>query len=265
MAGLNIMPQYNEYFKLTTTTQSLNIATIYMGGCFACICWGWLTDQYGRRLTLFYAAMITILAAIIQSAAQNVAMFCIARVLVGFGTTASAITAPAYLAETLPWNQRAWGLALFDDLFYVGALTAAGVIYGTSQMEGTWAWRLPSLLQGFWGLACIVILPWMPESPRWLIDMGRHDEALAVLAALNAGGDTSNDLVRLQFCEICDTIGYERDPMPWSKILKSRGSRKRVLITLTCAFFSMIMGNQLTQYQIGKVLDHAGLTNQRTQ
>lgn len=265
MAGLNIMPQYNKYFDLTTATQSLNIATIYMGGCIACLFWGWLTDQYGRRLTLFYSAIITIFAAIIQATAQNVIMFCIARVLIGLGTTASAITAPAYLAETLPWNQRAWGLALFDDLFYVGALTAAGVTYGTSQIDGTWAWRLPSLLQGFWGLACICLLPWMPESPRWLIDMGRHDEALAVLAALNAGGDTSDDLVRLQFCEICDTIGYERAPLPWKEIVKNRGSRKRLIITATCAFFSMVLGNQLTQYQIGKVLDHAGLTNGETQ
>lgn len=265
MSGLNLMPQYNDYFNLTTATQSLNIATVYMGGCIACFFWGWLTDQYGRRFTLFYAALITILAATIQAAAQDVIMFCIARVLVGFGTTASAITGPAYLAETLPWDQRAWGLALFDDLYYIGALSAAGVSYGTSGMNSTWAWRLPSLLQGIWGLGCIIILPWMPESPRWLIDMGRHNEALVVLAAINADGDTSNDLVRLQFCEICDTIGYERNPLPWNKIFKNRGSRKRLIITATCAFFTMVLGTQLTQYRIGKVLDQAGLTNNNTQ
>lgn len=265
MSGLNIMHQYSDYFQLTTATQSLNIATIYVGGAIACLFWGYLTDRYGRRCTLFYAAMTTIIAAIIQATAKNVTVFSIARMLIGFGTTASAITAPAYLAETLPWNQRAWGLALFDDLFYVGALTAAGVTYGTSQLQSNWAWRLPSLLQGIWGLSCIAILPWMPESPRWLIDMGRRDEALGVLAAINSGGDTNDDLVRLQFCEICDTIGYERDPMPWKKIFQNRGSRKRLIITATCAFFSMIQGNQLTQYQIGKMLDHAGLTDTQTQ
>lgn len=66
MGGLNIMDQYNDYFELTTATQSLNIATLYIGGCIACLFWGWLTDEYGRRFALFWAAAITIVAAAIQ-------------------------------------------------------------------------------------------------------------------------------------------------------------------------------------------------------
>lgn len=265
MSGLNIMAQYTDYFQLTTATRSLNVATIYIGGCIACLFWGWLTDKYGRRVALFWAAVITIAAAGLQAAAQNIAMFCTARIIIGFGTTASAITAPAYLAETLPWDQRAWGLGLFDDLFYVGALTAAGVSYGTAQIQGSWAWRLPSLLQGVWGIACILLLPWMPESPRWLVDVGRGDDALTVLARINSGGDEEDERVRLQFIEIVDTIGYERNPMPWTQMLKNRGTRKRLIITGTCALFSMVMGNTLVSYEIGKVLDHAGLTDPKQQ
>lgn len=227
----------DDYFSLTTATESLNTATLYIGGAASCFCWGWLTDEYGRRFALFWAAIITVVAAIIQAASVNIGMFCTARIIVGFGTTASAISGPAYLAEILPWNQRAWGLALFNDLFYVGALTAAGVTYGAASIQGTWAWRLPSLIQGIWGLACIILLPWMPESPRWLVDQGRHHEAMQVLANVNAGGNMHDDLVRLQFIEICDTIGYERDPLPWRKLIRDRGARKRIIITTTCALF----------------------------
>lgn len=259
------MPQYHEYFQLTTSTQSLNISTLYVGGCIACLFWGYLTDEYGRRTSLFWAAAITVVAAGLQCAAQNIAMFCMARIIIGFGTTSSAISAPAYLAEILPWGQRAWGLALFDDFFYVGALAAAGVTYGTAQLEGDWSWRLPSLLQGCWGLACILLLPFMPESPRWLVDMGRHQEALQILANVNAGGDTNDELVRLQFYEICDTIGYERNPLPCDQMMRTRSARKRLTIAASCAFFSMLQGNSLIQYEIGKVLDHAGLTDNKSQ
>lgn len=62
-------------------------------------------------------------------------------------------------------------------------------------MESTWAWRLPSLLQGFWSVLCIVILPFVPESPRWLAYQGRHEEALTSLALLTADGDESNPVV----------------------------------------------------------------------
>ncbi|TDZ10335.1 Lactose permease [Colletotrichum sidae] len=209
--------------------------------------------------------MITVIAAILQATSQHIAMFCIARVIIGFGTTASVISGSAYLAETLPWDQRAWGLALFDDFFYVGALTAAGVTYGSFKINSTWAWRLPSLVQGAWGLLCISLLPWLPESPRWLVDQGRAHDALMVLAQINARGDTSDELVRLQFRQICETIEYERDPMSCKEAVRNRGARKRLLITATCALISMLTGNIFVMYNIGKMLTHAGVSDEGSQ
>jgi MFS family permease len=47
-------------------------------------------------------------------------MFVIARVLIGFGTSASGVSGPVYLAETLPVKWRAWGVGVFNDFYYVG-------------------------------------------------------------------------------------------------------------------------------------------------
>lgn len=69
---------------------------------------------------MFYAALITVIAVILQTAAQNIAMFVIARILIGFGTSASGVTGPTYLAETLPVKWRAWGIGLLNDFYYVG-------------------------------------------------------------------------------------------------------------------------------------------------
>ncbi|KAH0444365.1 hypothetical protein CcaCcLH18_00590 [Colletotrichum camelliae] len=276
MGGMNILPQYSEYFKLTTATRSLNIATNYIGGCLSslktrkanwaeCLCWGWVTDTYSRRFGLFWSAMITVIAAILQASSQHIAMLCTARIIIGFGTTASVISGSAYLAETLPWDQRSWGLALFDDCFYIGALTAAGVTYGSFRISSSWAWRLPSLVQGAWGLLCISLLPWLPESPRWLVDQGRAYDAIMVLAQVNAGGDTTDELVRLQFRQICETIGYERDPMTCKEAVRNRGARKRLIITGSCALISMLTGNIVFMYNVGKMLSHAGVSDEGTQ
>ncbi|TLD22781.1 hypothetical protein PspLS_07115 [Pyricularia sp. CBS 133598] len=265
MSGMNIMPQYDEYFHLSDATRSLMIATNYVGGCLACLCWGSLIDNYGRRNGLFWSATLTVVAAGIQAGAVNIAMFCIARVIIGFGTTASVIAGSAYLAETLPWNKRAWGLCLFDDFFYVGALVASGVTYSTYKIGSTWSWRLPSLIQGVWGIFCIVLIPLVAESPRWLIDQGRPKEALLVLARINANGDTRNDLVRLQFCQIVDTIGYERDPMSYGEMLRNRGARVRLIITATCAVFSMLTGNIIVMYNIGAMMTNVGIDDREMQ
>ncbi|KAH9438243.1 hypothetical protein MCOR02_001881 [Pyricularia oryzae] len=265
MSGMNIMPQYDEYFHLSDATRSLMIATNYVGGCLACLCWGSLIDNYGRRNGLFWSAAITMVAAGLQGGAVNIAMFCIARVIIGFGTTASVIAGSAYLAETLPWNKRAWGLCLFDDFFYVGALVASGVTYSTYKMESTWSWRLPSLLQGAWGLLCILLIPLVAESPRWLIDQGRPTEGLLVLARINANGDTRDELVRLQFCQIVETIGYERDPMSYKEMIRNRGARVRLIITATCAMFSMLTGNIVVMYNIGDMMNNVGVGDREVQ
>jgi MFS family permease len=102
-------------------TTGLNSASIWLGGCFAGICFGKVTDSIGRRPALFIAALITFIAVILQAAAQNIGMFVFARVLIGFGTAASGVTGPAYIAETLPLKFRGWGLGLFNDFYYVGA------------------------------------------------------------------------------------------------------------------------------------------------
>ncbi|KAB5531441.1 MFS sugar transporter-like protein [Coniochaeta sp. 2T2.1] len=268
MNGLNILPAYNDYFRLTTTTTALNTSTLYLGGCIAGFVWGPVTDAIGRRPSLFWAAILTLIAVVLQTAAQNVGMFIFARILIGFGTTASAITGPAYLAETLPWKSRAWGLGIFNDFYYVGGLVAAGVTFGTAEMTSTWAWRLPSLIQGVFSLGCILILPFLPESPRWLISQGRRPEALKSLAQANARGDETNEIVLLQFKEICDTLDFERQDeaqLSFKQILKNRGARKRLIIAATCAIFSTLAGNIIASYYLGTMLDNAGITDTTTQ
>lgn len=243
-------------------------ASLYMGGCLAGFVWGAVTDYLGRRPALFWAAVLALIAVVLQTAAQNVGMFVFARILIGFGTTASGITGPAYLAETLPWKQRAWGLGIFNDFYYVGGLIAAGVTYGTASVDGEWSWRLPSLLQGIFSLACIIILPFLPESPRWLVNQNRKEEALAVLAQTNAAGDTSNEIVLLQFNEIVDTLAFERQDesqMTLMQIVRHPGARKRLIIATMCAVFSTLAGNIIASYYLGSMLTNAGITDQTTQ
>lgn len=91
-----------------------------MAACFAPFAFSPITDYFGRRVALFLAACITIIGVILQTAAQNSVMFIIARMVIGFGTTASGIAGPVYLAETFPYNWRGWGIGLLNDSYYIG-------------------------------------------------------------------------------------------------------------------------------------------------
>lgn len=157
-------------------------------------------------------------------------------------------------------KHRSGSLSRIHLTFFLGALIAAGVTYGTAKMQSTWAWRLPSALQGFFSLICIIIIPFIPESPRWLVHQGRHDEALEVLALTYADGDASNPVVVVQFQEIKDTLAFEEaagETVSMLQMVKTPGSRKRVLLAISVAVFCMVSGTAKPFYQFSSpVLTH---------
>lgn len=120
MNGLNILPSYNNYFNLNPETTGALTASVWIGGILSGLTYGTVTDLIGRRPALFWAAVFTLIGVILQTAAQNIAMFIIARIFIGYGTSSSALTGPAYLAETLPYKWRAWGLGVLNDFCMFG-------------------------------------------------------------------------------------------------------------------------------------------------
>jgi MFS family permease len=120
MNGLNILPSYTDYFSLSTATLALNSSCVWAGSCIGDFFYGQVTNAVGRKRAMLIAWIITIVAVVIQTAAQNIAMFIFSRFLIGVGVGAAYVCCPIYLAETLPMEWRGWGLGIFMDFFYVG-------------------------------------------------------------------------------------------------------------------------------------------------
>lgn len=187
----------------------------------------------------------------------------VARIFLGFGSAVSGIAAGVYLSETFASRYRAWGVGLLNDFYYVGALIAAGITLGTGQWSSTWAWRTPTLFQGIFSLLCIILLPFIPESPRWLVNAGHFDTARLVVAQTNANGDETDPVVVTVYKEIVDTLKWEKEhrTMTPVQIAKDKVARKRFLIGISPGPFSCICGNIIASYYLGDELDTAGITN----
>jgi MFS family permease len=115
-----MLPSYTDYFHLNPVTTGLMTSSVWVGGIIGSFGFGWVTDKIGRRPAMFWAAFSMVIAVVLQTAAQNIAMFVLARILIGFGITAAGMAGPTYLAETMPSKWRGWGLGIFNDFFYVG-------------------------------------------------------------------------------------------------------------------------------------------------
>ncbi|KAJ5194512.1 uncharacterized protein N7498_007950 [Penicillium cinerascens] len=266
--GLNILPSYKDYFNLNEATTGLNTASVSIGGLLGPLVSGVLADRLGRRPAIFWGSSLTIVGIIIQTASQNIAMFVVARAILGFGSAISGIAGGVYLSEAFPSRWRAWGVGLLNDFYYVGALIAAGVTLGTGQWQSTWAWRAPSLFQAVFSLLCILTLPFIPESPRWLAHQGYYEEARLSVAQTNSHGNLSDPVVLTIFKEIVDTLKWEKEnwhSMSPIEIFKKPVARKRLLVGMSAGPFSCIAGNIIASYYFGLELDTAGITDKNEQ
>lgn len=262
--GFNILPSYNNYFQLTNATKGLNTASIFIGGLLGLIGSGMLADRLGRRPAIFWGSLVTITGVILQTAAQNVAMFVIARIVLGWGGAISGVAGAVYLSETFPARWRAFGVALLNNFYYVGAFFAALVTLGASHLDSTWSWRTPSLFQATFSILSIAMLPFIPESPRWLIRQGSYDEARLAVAQTNSDGDIMDPITTDIYKQIVDTLEWERkegQTMSVMEIFKTPMSRKRALIGGSVFPFSCIAGNVLASYYLGAELETAGIHN----
>lgn len=134
---------------------------------------------------------------------------------------------------------------------YIGGLIAAGITFGTFSLNSTWAWRIPSLIQGTFSIITILLLPFIPESPRWLAFNGRVGSARTVLAQTYSNGvgadgeGAKNPVVELQLQEILDTLEWERkegQQLTLKEVFRTPNARKRVTLACSAAVFSTIAG-----------------------
>ena len=157
-----------------------------LGAAPGAMFWGWLGDKIGRRTVFIWSSVIISLATGIMAFTPGpdalvpgwlfLAFF---RFFVGLANAGIFTIDFALVQEFVPAHKRGWVSALITTLLPGGSLLA-GVIS---------AWLLPFI--GWRGLFVVGLSPlilvlmiryWVPESPRWLIRMGRHEEARKSLA-----------------------------------------------------------------------------------
>ncbi|KAI5120581.1 hypothetical protein M0805_002531 [Coniferiporia weirii] len=264
MNGLQLLDQWESAFNNPSGSKLGLLGAIQNIGSLASLPFTpYSCDGLGRKRTIFLGATIVVAGAIIQTASQSVEMFIGSRFMLGFGLGFCTAAAPMLVTEIAYPTQRAPISSAYNALWPGGAFIASWVTFGTFHINNSWAWRIPSACQAIPSVLQFFLIPFGPESPRWLVAKNREAEALQILAYYHANGNTADPLVQFEFQEIKAAIDAEKlqKQTGWLQLVRTPGNRRRMRIIVAIAFFSQWSGNGLISYYLNQIFKTIGITN----
>ncbi|KAM0546451.1 hypothetical protein ACHAPJ_010807, partial [Fusarium lateritium] len=219
-------------------------------------------DGFGRRAGIALGSVIMVVGGVIQGTSVHFAMFLVSRFTIGCGIVFANAYAPMLIGELAHPKERQVITSLYQTSWYMGAVIAAWITFGTFKMAGDWSWRIPSLLQAAPAIFQLVGIYFMPESPRWLIAKGRSAEAHAILTKYHGNNDPDDEFVTLEFQQMKGVIETElANETGWKTIFTTPGNRKRMIIIICLGMFSQWSGVGLVSYYLVRVLETVGVTS----
>ncbi|KFX89994.1 hypothetical protein O988_08386 [Pseudogymnoascus sp. VKM F-3808] len=270
MNGLQAMNSWKrEFHDPSTSARGLLNAIMSVGSICALPVVPYTADILGRRWGIIIGCTIMILGVILQSIGINMQLLTASRFFVGFGVAIAHGASPLLVTELVHPQHRAIYTTIYNCTWYFGSIIASWTVFGTAKLgpNNNWAWRVPVVLQALPSCLQLIFIWFVPESPRFLIAKGKHEQALRVLADVHARGHEDDELVQLEFSEITETIKLEQEyeSNGWQQLIKTKGNRHRLIILISLGFFSQWSGNGLVSYYMTDVLNLVGIKEENLQ
>jgi SP family arabinose:H+ symporter-like MFS transporter len=194
---------------------------------FAMLAAGALADRWGRKRVLIWVAFLYAVSAILSALAPSAVVLVVARMLGGIAFGAALILAPMYIAEISPAERRGrlvsvqqlnivlgFSAAYFSN-YYV--LKAIGSVDWLTD-ETAWRWMLG--VEAVPALLYVAAASFIPSSPRWLMMVGREQEASRVLSWLHGEVRAAEEAVAIQ-----EQLASQSQAPSEYRMLLSRGLR----------------------------------------
>ncbi|KAJ1209282.1 hypothetical protein NDU88_004660 [Pleurodeles waltl] len=168
---------------------------VYLGMMVGAFFWGGLADKVGRRQSLLICMSVNGFFAFLSSFVQGYGFFLFCRLLSGFGIGGAVPTVFSYFSEVLAREKRGEHLSWLCMFWMIGGIYASAMAwaiiphYGWSFSMGSayqfHSWRVFVIVCALPCVSAVVALTFMPESPRFLLEIGKHDEAWMILKQIH--------------------------------------------------------------------------------
>ncbi|OAL36712.1 hypothetical protein AYO20_04044 [Fonsecaea nubica] len=240
-------PSFIAYFELDTRSNATQLTgaingLFQTGGLFGTLSCTKLPDWLGRRKALLLNAVITVIGGALQAGSVDIGMYIAMRFVTGWGIGGLVTLVPLYQSEIAPPRIRGWLVGMHGVLICVGYAAASWIGLGFYFVNASGAqWRLPLAIQCFPPLFLALGVLFLPESPRWLVDRDRVDEAYRSFKAVRAERTDdiiSDDLaIRAEFNLLQGQILHERlEVLSFIDLWRKPSMRKRCIVGFLALF-----------------------------
>ncbi|KAK1783384.1 general substrate transporter [Copromyces sp. CBS 386.78] len=261
ISAIVVTEQYLTYFNNPSgVIQGAIGSALAAGSVVGSAVAGPLSDKIGRRDSIFFACFFWLIGTAVQVACKNYGQLIAGRVLNGFTVGITSSQVPVYLAEIAKAEKRGSLVIIQQLAIEFGILIMYFIGYGCASIEG------PASFRTAWGIQfipCFFLmlgLPFLPRSPRWLAKVGRDQEAIHVLANIQADGNVDDPRVIAEWEEIVTVMNAEREAgQGWRKFVKN-GMWKRTMAGMTVQAWQQLAGANVIVYYLTYIAQMAGLT-----
>ncbi|KAF7546566.1 hypothetical protein G7046_g9264 [Stylonectria norvegica] len=204
---------FNKYMfpPGTRNVSSLTGAIVSMGSTgnvLGSLFLGFALEKGGRKKTVALATFFTIIGAIMQAAANGVALMIAGRLIAGIAVGMLNGGLPVYISELALPHERARLVGIFGLLIAIGFCIANWIGYACSFASGNLAWRLELAMQCPLAVIMLGLSFVVPESPRWLVEKDKFEQFGATMRQLYS--DDNPALIAETELEIREQIAFEK-------------------------------------------------------
>ncbi len=176
-------------FGLSTGGEGWYVGCALIGSILGVLIAGMMSDFLGRKKTMLISALLFSISAIGCAVSQDFTQLVIFRIVGGFGIGIVSIVSPVYISEVSPAEVRGTMVSLYQLFITIGFLLAYLANYlilkGTSMAD---YWRPMLGAEAIPDILFLVLIFFIPESPRWLAVRGQREDKSEEWKALREPG-----------------------------------------------------------------------------
>jgi sugar porter (SP) family MFS transporter len=251
------LPFITDDFHLSDLLEEVVTSWVTLGALFGALGAGAVADRFGRRQTLILAGSLFFAGALVQSLAPDTPVLVLGRFVIGFGVGIASVAAPLYAAEMASANNRGRLVSAYQLAITIGILLAEIVDSVLSESED---WRLMLGLAVVPGAALVILMLFMPDTPRWLLKVQRRDDARASYERMHGDEDEDTALADIQ----TDLDEEARQQATWREVF-SPAVRPMLMVGIGLAIFQQVTGINAVIYYSDTIFKDAGFTTVQQQ